>query len=159
MKIQTARAMSGNLENIDSQTKQVLAVALLHNQVRLNDLDAQRKTVPFEKTLFGNHRHSVGMANNRTAVSSLESGRICHVIPVTMGENQQADFFIGKMTVRPLGGIEKHLTLRCLDQKAIRLVTSTGKSFELKHGNDVESTLLIFLAQHARQGDQLPPNA
>lgn len=151
--------MPRNVKNIHSQTKQVLAPPLMQNHVRLDDLDAQRKTVSLEKVFLGNHGHGVGMAHDKTAMAPLDSGSICHVIPVTMGENQQSDFFVGKMTVAPLRSVEKNQPFRRLDQKAIRLVGATSKSFELKHGKAVEFTLLIFLAQPARQGDQLILNA
>lgn len=147
--------MPRNIKDIHRQSQQFLPLPLRENDIWPHRLYAQRKTVTLEKILLRHHRNRIRMACDLASMPPFDRRRIGHVIPVTMGQNQQADFFTGKIVIGPLRRVEKNRPFRSLDQEAVRFVGPARKSFELKHWKEVEPMLLIFLAQPDSQGDQL----
>ncbi len=88
----------------------------------------------FKKILLRNHRLRIRMTHNRTPVATLHGGGICHVIPMSMRQNQQIHPVSGKVFVRSVRRIKQDVPLRRLNKKTICGIRATGKIFELKHG-------------------------
>ena len=77
------------------------------------------------------------------------------VIPMPVGQHEHPYLIAREGLVRPLWRVEKNQSARRFRGKAVRLVWSSGESFELHGLQSVEGRELIFLAQPVFQGNQL----
>jgi hypothetical protein len=147
--------MPGHLEHIELPAEKILSLPLAQNPVDLHRRAPERKPLAHKKISLADHRDSLGMAKDGAGVARADCRRIGHVVPVSMGQDQEPHGLAGEGLVGSFGRVEKDQTLRRLGRKAVGLIGSAGEIFELHRFRRVEGKGLIFLAQSVFQGNQL----
>lgn len=128
--------MTGNVEGGHGDPE-IIPSAFVEEEIGREGLDLQGKSPLLKKIFFLCHRSGFCMVADPAAMPSDNSGGICDVIKMPMGEQKQIDMGFGPGSIRALGGIKKDVSVRGGVQKTIGVEDTSGEDFELIHGKAV----------------------
>ena len=131
---------------VDAQrrSEKFIGTLFIKKEICRERIDFQFEAPPAEEAGIADHCCRVGVEGGFASMSLDYRSSIDDMIEMSMGKQQQVDFFASESGIRPLRSVEKDSAVRRFIVKTIGVERTSGEAFEPIHEKMVREMMWRF---------------